>query len=125
MIVEMAERLIPLEDADASRVLSKSLRSKGVYGISLPEKEISILAMYVKQCSIYTEPKPMIGVVVTSYGLVAKSMVDVASRLFERKHAQAVELYWNDDLAVSVERIVAQHVGVGLESSLSSSGVKD
>ncbi|GED71926.1 dihydrolipoyl dehydrogenase [Brevibacillus reuszeri] len=30
MIVEMAERLIPLEDADASRVLSKSLRSKGV-----------------------------------------------------------------------------------------------
>ncbi|MGG4495370.1 dihydrolipoyl dehydrogenase [Brevibacillus reuszeri] len=29
-IVEMAERLIPLEDADASRVLSKSLRSKGV-----------------------------------------------------------------------------------------------
>ncbi len=75
------------------------------YGISLPEKEVSVLAMYVKQCSIYTEPKPMIGVVVTSYGLVAKSMADVASRLFERKHAQAVELYWNDDLAVSIERI--------------------
>ncbi|WP_289140306.1 dihydrolipoyl dehydrogenase [uncultured Brevibacillus sp.] len=29
-IVEMADRLIPLEDADASGVLSKSLRSKGV-----------------------------------------------------------------------------------------------
>ncbi|WP_312116368.1 dihydrolipoyl dehydrogenase [Brevibacillus reuszeri] len=29
-IVEMADRLIPLEDADASSVLSKSLRSKGV-----------------------------------------------------------------------------------------------
>ncbi|WP_055743913.1 sigma 54-interacting transcriptional regulator [Brevibacillus choshinensis] len=77
------------------------------YGVELPVKEVSILAMYVKQCSIYTEPKPMIGVVVTSYGLVAKSMVDVATRLFERKHALAVELYWNDDQDVAVERICA------------------
>ncbi|MDF2678976.1 MAG: system transcriptional activator [Brevibacillus sp.] len=75
------------------------------YGILLPVKEVSILAMYVKQCSIYTEPKPMIGVVVTSYGQVAKSMVDVATRLFERKHAHAVELYWNDDLNEAIERI--------------------
>ncbi len=75
------------------------------YGILLPENEVAILAMYLQQCSIFTEPKPMIGVVVTSYGLVAKSMVDVATRLFERKHAHAVELYWNDDLSVAIERI--------------------
>lgn len=78
-----------------------------IWGITLPDSEVALLEMYLKQCSVFTEPKPMIGVVVTSYGQVAKSMVEVAARLFERKHALAVELYWNDDLSSAIERISA------------------
>ncbi|NGQ96035.1 sigma 54-interacting transcriptional regulator [Brevibacillus sp. SYP-B805] len=78
---------------------------QSMWEIVLPRHEKALLAMYLKQCSVYTEPKALVGMVVASYGQVAKSMVDVANRLFGKKHALAVELYWNDDIEQAIQRI--------------------
>ncbi|MBO8162687.1 MAG: sigma 54-interacting transcriptional regulator [Brevibacillus sp.] len=80
-----------------------------MWGVDLPDREINFLAMYLSESAIRVSPKPKIGVVVASYGQVAKSMVDVAHRLFQKQHALAVELYWNDDIQQAVERI-GQHI---------------
>jgi len=78
---------------------------QAMWGITLPPHEEALLAVYLKQCSLYSEPRVQVGMVVISYGQVARSMVDVANRLFEKKHALAVELYWNDDMPQAIERI--------------------
>jgi transcriptional regulator with AAA-type ATPase domain/transcriptional regulatory protein LevR len=75
------------------------------WGINLSDEEIGFLAMYLSQCRTYTQPRKLIGVVVASYGLVGKSMVDVAHRLFAKRHAIAVELHWDDEVKQTVGRI--------------------
>ncbi|UYZ12263.1 sigma 54-interacting transcriptional regulator [Brevibacillus sp. WF146] len=75
------------------------------WGVPLPRQEVALLATYLNQCSVLMESKPLIGVVAASYGQIARSMVDVASRLFEKRHAHAVELYWNDEIPQAIERI--------------------
>ncbi|UFJ42350.1 sigma 54-interacting transcriptional regulator [Brevibacillus humidisoli] len=86
-----------------AREMSKVVHT--MWGIELPDRELSFLAMYLSQSDRRVSAKPMIGVVVASYGQVAKSMVEVAHRLFEKRYAIAVELYWDDDIQQAVERI--------------------
>lgn len=74
-------------------------------GLQLPPSELALIAMYLTQCRSPSTPKRTVGVVVASYGQVAKSMVDVAHRLFQKRYAIAVELSWDDDPQQSIERI--------------------
>ncbi len=89
-----------------------------IWDIALPAAEIGFLAMYLSRCRTYVEPKKAIGVVVASYGQIAKSMVDVAQRLFEKSHAIPVELHWNDELPDTVRR-----VGASLQQADQGAGV--
>ncbi|MEW9672104.1 HPr family phosphocarrier protein [Ammoniphilus sp. 3BR4] len=86
--------------------------------IQIPLHEIGLIATYLRQCSTLVDSKKFIGVVVASYGQIAKSMVNVAHRLFEKKHAVSVELSWDDEIEHAIERI-----GLALQKADQGAGV--
>ncbi|WP_051330869.1 sigma 54-interacting transcriptional regulator [Aneurinibacillus terranovensis] len=90
------------------------------WSITLPEEEVGLIAMYINQALFpaNTINHTKIGVVIASYGQIARSMADVANRLLHVNHAIAVELHWDDKIEQAISRI-----GTALQKADEGNGV--
>ncbi len=73
--------------------------------IEIPEDEVAFIAMYLKA---YSEKNTLndnyIGVVVLSHGQVARSMLDVATKLIGENHACSMDMSFNESPSEALKR---------------------
>ena len=73
--------------------------------IEIPEDEVAFIAMYLKA---YSEKNTLndnyIGIVVLSHGQVARSMLDVATKLIGENHACSMDMSFNESPSEALKR---------------------